>query len=283
MERNKASLTAQRIALRRAAHQLLDKPPVFEDPFALRIIGKEAAADLRAHPDRYETTRLSPFIRAFAAARSRFAEDELARSVQRGTEQYVILGAGLDTFACRNPFSEILAVFELDHPATQKWKLDILGRNGLASKGKCTFIAADLSATPLNDALRNTGFRSDSPAFFSCLGVSQYLDKAVFHSILKQIAAASPDSGIAFDYTTPPADKTPGQKNAFASIERAVSSLGEPWVSFFTPGELADKLREAGFSDITDLGGDELNAKYFSGRNDGLRVGSLSRVVRARR
>src|SRR5512147_312025 len=119
MKEGGASVTAQRVAMQRAAHQLLDDPKVFDDPVALRIIGKERASALQADPRHFETTPLSSYLRAFVAARSRYAEGELALGVQRGVRQYVILGAGLDTFAYRNPYSRgLLHVFEVDHPAT---------------------------------------------------------------------------------------------------------------------------------------------------------------------
>jgi methyltransferase (TIGR00027 family) len=120
MKENTASITAQRVAIRRAAHQLMDDPRVLDDPVALRIIGKETASAMYADPRQFENTPLSSYLRAFVAARSRYAEDELALGIQRGVSQYVILGAGLDTFAYRNPYSEsALHVFEVDYPATQ--------------------------------------------------------------------------------------------------------------------------------------------------------------------
>ena len=121
MEAGRASETAQRVALRRAAHQLLDQPPVFADPVALRIIGAYAADALQASPRTFEVTPLAPYLRAFMAVRSRYAEEQLARAVAASARQYVVLGAGLDTFAYRNPWPD-LRVFEVDHPATQAWK-----------------------------------------------------------------------------------------------------------------------------------------------------------------
>ncbi|MGZ6231150.1 MAG: class I SAM-dependent methyltransferase [Syntrophales bacterium] len=123
MEEDRPSATAQRVAMRRAAHQLLDNPKVFDDPLSHRIIGKESASALQADPHQFEATPLSSYLRAFVAARSRYTEDELALGVRRGVSQYVILGAGLDTFAYRNPYPEgVLHVFEVDYPATQTWK-----------------------------------------------------------------------------------------------------------------------------------------------------------------
>src|SRR2546428_8685778 len=122
MLEQRPSVTAERVALRRAAHQLLDVPPVFEDPLALKIVGPEAARRLQSELRRPQTS-VSRALRAFLAARSRFAEESLARSVARGCSQYVVLGAGLDTFAYRNPFPPgSLRVFEVDYPATQAWK-----------------------------------------------------------------------------------------------------------------------------------------------------------------
>ena len=136
MKEDRPSATAQRVAMRRAAHQLLDDPKVFDDPVALRIIGKESASALQADPHQFETTPLSPYLRAFVAARSRYTEDELALGVRRGASQYVILVAGLDTFAYRNPYPEgLLHVFEVDYPTTQAWKRVRLEEIGIPLPG----------------------------------------------------------------------------------------------------------------------------------------------------
>src|SRR5512136_1527069 len=123
MKENRASVTAQRVAMQRAAHQLLDDPKVFDDPVALSVIGKESASALQVDPLQFESTPLSSYLRAFVAVRSRYGEEELALGIQRGIRQYIILGAGLDTFAYRNLHSRgLLHVFEVDHAATQAWK-----------------------------------------------------------------------------------------------------------------------------------------------------------------
>jgi methyltransferase (TIGR00027 family) len=143
----------------RAAHQLLDFPKVFDDPVALRIIGKESALALRTDPRQSETSPLSPYLRAFAAARSRYAEDELALGVQRGVSQYVILGAGLDTFAYRNAYPEgVLHVFEIDHPTTQIWKRDRLREIGIALPRDLTFAPVDFETQTLAEGLQGAGY-----------------------------------------------------------------------------------------------------------------------------
>src|SRR5208282_260674 len=138
--------TAQRVALRRAAHQLLDSPPVFHDPLAVAIAGPG---------NTYEPqSSFSRGLRAFIAARSRYAEDHLTSAVERGVRQYVVLGAGLDTFAYRNPLrSSGLHVFEVDHPATQTWKRARLDHAGIAIPYDMTFVAANFETQPLDDRL----------------------------------------------------------------------------------------------------------------------------------
>src|SRR5580700_6523867 len=154
MQEGKFSRTAQRVAIRRAAHQLLDEPKVLDDPLALRIIGTEAAAALRSDPK--EDHVFARAFRAFMAARSRYAEDELARAVEVGVTQYVILGAGLDTFAYRNPHPG-LRVFEIDHPATQTWKREQLQSAGIAVPVGLTFVPVDFEGQTLADGLGRAG------------------------------------------------------------------------------------------------------------------------------
>ena len=165
---NIPSVTAQRVALRRAAHQLFDRPRVFEDPLAVTIIGEEAAAQLGSEPDRFETTA-SRRLRAYMAARSRFAEDELQRAIERGATQYVILGAGLDTFGYRNNLTG-LRVCLADHPATQSWKRRQLDAAGMFMPTSLTFVPADFEkqcrgpgACPV---LAAAGFHDDQISFF---------------------------------------------------------------------------------------------------------------------
>src|SRR6202161_3091310 len=145
MQEGKFSRTAQRVAirrgaLRRAAHQLLDQPRVLDDPLALLIIGADAAEQLRSNPKEHRA--FSRAFRAFMAARSRYAEDELARAVALGVTQYVVLGAGLDTFAYRNPHAG-LHVFEVDHPATQAWKRVQLQTAEIPIPASLTFVPID--------------------------------------------------------------------------------------------------------------------------------------------
>jgi methyltransferase (TIGR00027 family) len=282
MEKGRPSPTAQRVALRRAAHQLLDDPRILDDPVALRIIGREEASALRADPRLSETSRISPYLRAFVAARSRYAEDELALGVQRGVCQYVIVGAGLDTFAYRNPHPETkLHVFEVDHPATQTWKQQRLQEVSIPFPGNLTFAPVDLETQTLAEGLKDAGYDPGKCTFFSWLGVTEYLTIGSVTATLRFIASAPEESGVVFDYMISPSLLTPPQRSVFDAFARRVGSAGEPWQTFFDPDLLARDLRAMGFRYVDDKGPEEINARYFKDRKDGLKVGSLSHLMNA--
>ncbi|MFH1081038.1 MAG: class I SAM-dependent methyltransferase [Pseudomonadota bacterium] len=281
MKESRPSATAQRTAMQRAAHQLLDDPKVFDDPVALRIIGKENASALRADPYQFDMTALSPYLRAFVAVRNRYAEDDLALGVQRGVCQYVILGAGLDTFAYRNPHPQgVLLVFEVDHPATQIWKRSRLEKAGIALPHDLTFVPVDFETQTLAEGLRGAGYDSGKCTFFSWLGVTEYLTTEAVMATFRFIASAPVGSGVVFDYMISPSLLTSAQRTRFDSLARRVASIGEPWQAFFDPELLARDLRTMGFGYVEDNGPEEINARYFKDRKDGLRVGSLSHLMK---
>ncbi len=283
MKEDRPSATALRVAMRRAAHQLLDDPKVFDDPVALRIIGKENASALQADPCQFETTPLSPYLRAFVAVRSRYAEDELALGIRRGVRQYVILGAGLDTFAYRNPYpEEVLRVFEVDHPSTQTWKRARLEEAGIAPPGILTFAPVDFETQTLEKGLRSAGYDPNQCTFFSWLGVTEYLTPEVVMATLRFIASTPAGSGVVFDYMISPSLLTPAQRSRFDAVSRRVASAGEPWQAYFDPEVLTRDLQAMGFGYVEDLGPKEINARYFKHRKDGLQVGTLSHIMNAR-
>jgi len=283
MQENRPSATAQRVALQRAAHQLLDDPKIFDDPVALRIIGKESALALQADPRRFEATPLSPYLRAFVAARSRYAEDELALGVLRGVGQYVLLGAGLDTFAYRNPYpAGVVRVFEVDHPATQRWKRSRLEEVGIGLPADLTFAPVDFETETLEEGLRNAGYDPGRCTFFSWLGVTEYLTTDAVNATLRFIASAPMGSGVVFDYMISPLLLTEAQRARFDALARRVAAAGESWQAFFDPELLTNDLRAMGFVDVEDKGPEAINAMYFENRKDGLRVGSLSHMINAR-
>jgi methyltransferase (TIGR00027 family) len=280
MIEGRPSRTAMRVALRRAAHQLFDSPKVLEDPLAVRIVGREAAASLSGLTD-----RLSPpawYMRAFMAVRARYAEDELVLAVRRGVTQLVILGAGLDTFAYRNPFPN-LRVFEVDHPATQEWKRQRLHAENIAIPDSVTYAAVDFNSQTLADGLRAAKFQADEPAFFSWLGVTMYLDNQTVLDTLRFIHRMHAENGVVFDYTVPRHLLNTMGKLVFDAITRRVAAAGEPFRGFFVPAELDAALQHIGYHHIEDMDSPAINARYFANRTDNLKVaGAMGRLCHAR-
>ena len=252
MQEGKFSRTARRVAIRRAAHQLLDHPRVLDDPLALRIIGAEAAEELRSNPKEHHA--FSRAFRAFMAARSRYAEDELAGAVARGVRQYVVLGAGLDTFAYRNPHAG-LRVFEVDHPATQAWKREQLEAADIAIPVALTFVPVDFERQTLAEGLGQSGFDLSAAAFFSWLGVTPYLTRDACMSTLSLIATMPAGSGVVFDFAVDPALLNAGQRQALDALSERVARYGEPFQLFFDPEKLQDELKGMGFRRTEVLAG----------------------------
>jgi methyltransferase (TIGR00027 family) len=273
------SRTALRVALRRAAHQLYDaKPLVFDDPLAVPILGQEYLPELHKTITKLEK-RFSVGLRAFLVARSRYAEDTLASAVAHGVRQYVLLGAGLDTFAYRNPFPN-LRVFEIDHPATQQWKRELLDGSRILIPSNLTYVPVDFEHQALPAQLLAAGFDSTLPAFFAWLGVVPYLTLEAFRSTIGYIATQPPGSGLVFDYGQPRSALPRLEQLAHDSLAARVQQAGEPFKLFFTPREAAVEL--TAFYDLEDIGSSEINSLYFANRADQLcLLGSAARIVRA--
>jgi methyltransferase (TIGR00027 family) len=278
------SITAMRVAVRRAAHQLLDDDPkIFNDPLLLRILGKELIESRLSDPAWSEQTQLSQVLRASLAARSRFTEDELHKAVKKGVRQYVILGAGLDTFAYRNPYAgETLRVFEVDHPATQTWKRARLQAAGIPVPQNLTYAPIDFERQTLEDGLVQAEFKTGLCTFFSWLGVTPYLTGSAINATLKFVASMPAGSGIVFDYIVSPLTMSPDQLKVFNSLAHRVARTGEPFQTYFDPPVLITNLRNMGFGHLMDVAPEEMNARYFQNRKDGLRVGTLAHVMYAR-
>jgi methyltransferase (TIGR00027 family) len=263
MLQSQPSKTALRVALRRAAHQIFDPPPlVLVDPIAVPILGREYAEDLRKTATRLHKP-FSAALRAFLVARSRYAEDTLAAAVSQGVTQYVLLGAGLDTFAYRNPHPT-LRVFEVDHPSTQLWKRDLLKKNTIAIPPSLTFTPVNFENQSLPNQLRLTGFNPAIPTVFAWLGVVPYLTLPAFRSTVRYLAEQPTRSAVILDYAQPRDTLSPLEQLAHDSIAERVALAGEPFLLYFTPEDIATEL--AAFNRIEDLGSPEINARYFPPR-----------------
>ena len=261
--------TALRVATVRASHRLLDDPIVFDDPLALAILGPEAEAAMRADPYPYND-QISRGLRASLIVRSRVAEDELARAAVDGVRQYVVLGAGLDTFAYRNPFPG-LRVFEIDHPSTQAWKRGCLAKAGIVLPDSLTFAPVDFEeGGTLAEGLAAAGFDREAPACFSWLGVTMYLREESVYDTLRWIAASAAGSSVTFDFRVPLDHLNPVERVITEMIMQKVAEAGEPWISAFDPQALTAKMLEIGFSRAEALLPDALNKRYLFQRKDGL-------------
>ena len=270
MEEGRPSATAEGAALLRAAHQILDEPRVLDDPLALRILGAKRESMRRADAQPLEAHELRA-LRAFVVMRSRYAEDRLREAVGRGVRQYVLLGAGLDTFAYRNPHPD-LRVFEVDHAATQAWKRERLRDAGIAMPSSVTFVAADFERQTLADVLGSTDLDRVRPTFFSWLGVTVYLSRHAVMETLRFVASATAaGSEIVFSFAVSP-----------SPLAEHTAALGEPWRTFFDPPALAEELRRIGFGGVETLGPEEANRRYFANRADGLRVAGSGHLMAAR-
>jgi methyltransferase (TIGR00027 family) len=282
MKDSTPSLTANKVGMMRAAHQLFDNPIVFEDQIALSILGAESISDIRSKKQKF-TTRLHSYLRAIVVARSSFAEAELYEAMKRGVSQYVILGAGLDTFAYRNPTcSDSLHVFEIDHPATQEWKRDQLNQADIQIPERLTFVPIDFETQSLANQLKLAGFRTDKLTFFSWLGVTMYLTNDTMMKTMQFITTSTPSgSTIVFDYVVPPSSQSFLRRLVFFLLSKKVKKAGKPWKNFYESNSLMKDLRKIGFTDVQDTGPEEINALFFKNRTDKLLVGNFGHLMKA--
>lgn len=282
MKQNNHSLTAHKVAMMRAAHQIFDNPKIFDDPISLSIVGTQNVSEIYADKRKYKT-RLHSYLRAIVIARSKFVEDELSSAIKRGIRQYVILGAGLDTFAYRNPFSgSDLKIFEVDHPSTQDWKRKQLHTANIPIPGALTFVPIDFESQSLENQLREAGFRTDEPSFFSWLGVTMYLTREAMMDTMKYISSSTPKSSrIVFDYTIVPSSQNFFRRLVFNLLARKLAKIGEPWKSFYDPKSLILNLKSIGFAQAEDINPEKINALFFKNRTDKLMVGSFGHLMKA--
>jgi methyltransferase (TIGR00027 family) len=273
-----ASRTAFGAARLRAAHLLLDdSPPVFEDPLALRLLDPEATRAIRQHSDRFRTAA-SRAIRCDVLARSRYAEERLGEAVGRGVGQYVILGAGLDTFAYRQAsWASDLLIVEVDHAASQLDKRARLSRAGIGAPPNVRYAAADLEADAITPALEAAGFDTSKPTFVACLGVLIYLSEGAADAIFAMAGGLAAGSEFVFTFSRP--DASTARPPMLGSAAAHMEAIGEPWRTRFDPATLAVRLKAAGFSSVGFIFAEEVTERYLRGRNDGLRA--PSRVVLA--
>ena len=265
--------TAVRVALWRALHAEIDPPPhVLEDEIGLQMVAPSDG--WRARPDMDpDGTR---GFRASIVARARFIEDLVAEQAGRGVSQYVLLGAGLDTFAQRRPeIASRMRVFEVDQPGSQAWKRQRLTELGYG-------VPDWLRLVPVNfeqngswwQQLAVAGFDPGQPAVVASTGVSMYLSKDATAATLRQLAGLAPGSALAMTFLLPRDLLGDADRAGLQTADQGARASGTPFVSFYAPQEMLAMAREAGFADVRHVSGASLGERYFAGRSDGLRPSS---------
>jgi methyltransferase (TIGR00027 family) len=295
MEEGQASETAMLAAMVRAAHLFQDgEPKVLRDDLALQLSGfqNETAlqhtveallTEVARHTDMEFAQRMSSYSRALITMRNRYAEDELSSAIENGVRQYVILGAGLDSFAYRRrDLAEVLRVFEVDHPATQQWKRARLSTLGVSLPTHLTFIPINFEQQTLEESLQTGGYQAEDPVFFSWLGVTYYLTEEAIFETLRSVADTAPGSEIVFEYGLPGSLLDEENRRVWTTLQETVAARGEPMLTVFDPTTLAARVKDLGFAQVWDFGPKEANARYFTGRTDGLSAPPYAHLMRAR-
>lgn len=265
------SPSALRVATARAAHQILESGQVFDDPFAVASLGSTGAAALMREPLVHNDVA-SRSMRAGIIARARFSEDRLLSAIAQGSKQYAVVGAGLDTWALRTASTlPAVTVFELDQPSMQEWKARLYAENRWRPEN-LRWLATDLREVSTVDRLIAGGVDLSSPIGLSVLGVLVYLDKQVVEREIAAWGQLAAGSTIAFDYRLDEEQLHPVERVMMQFTANMMAAGGEPWCSSCTRQCMVELLDGAGFDVEEDLGPAELNARYFSGRRDGLQI-----------
>lgn len=263
--------TAVRVALWRALHVLIDpEPHVLTDEIGAKLAGEEG---WRNRPDM--NPEFSKAMRASIVGRARFIEDLVEEQVKQGISQYVILGAGLDTFAVRRPdIASKIHIFEVDQPGPQEWKKKRMKETGISVPERLHFVPVDFEAgESWVDKLTGTGFDAGKPAVVVSTGVSMYLTKQANLTSLKQIANLASGSVFAMTFMLSLDLLAPDERAVMEFVMKKTSEAGTPFLSLFSPTEILDLAKEAGFRMSQYVSGEDIYQKYFADRTDGLRAG----------
>ena len=260
MKPNEPSRTALMIARQRAAHQMLDHGSILYDPFAMKILRedeKDVLQSAKGHP-------LASIGRLFTTARSRIAEDALARAVERGIRQIVILGAGLDTFALRNPHrARQIRIYEVDHPTTQAWKRQRLAEAQIAVPPCLILVPVDFERDDVGEELVAAGFQPNSPAFFTWLGVVPYLTQDAIGHTLDYMSSIQ-NSEVVFDYMEPPEAFSEELRQLEKARTEQLKKMDEHSGSRFEPADIVAMLCSHGFCAIEDINFQEIASRFGS-------------------
>jgi methyltransferase (TIGR00027 family) len=268
-------------AAARAAHLIVDDPPyIFRDTVAAALLGDRADELIRYHREHGDHPVLAT-ARAQVICRSRYTEDRIAEAAAGGVSQYVLLGAGLDTFGFRSALVRQLRVFEVDHPATQAWKRRALAAARIPVPPHVTFVPAELGVGSLIAALQAAGFDLTAPAVVGCLGVTMYLDVSTISATLAALSACPPGTEVILDYMLPAGARDQAADDYVSQVSQAAADGGEPWRSFLTPDQAQAMLSEYGFSVLDHVRQRDAVPGRLWERSDPLRPSDLSVITRA--
>jgi methyltransferase (TIGR00027 family) len=282
MRNSHPSQTAIMAAAARAAHLVVDSEPfILWDTLAASLLGDRAEELIGYHQAHGDHPVLAG-ARAQATVRGHYTERRATELFRSGLEQYVVLGAGLDTFACRrDPAARPVRVIEVDHPITQQGKRDAMAEAGLAVPDGLAFAPVDFESDDLMDALRKAGFDPGKPALVTWLGVTMYLTHEAIAATLAAVGRMAPGSELVMEYAVPAALRD-DRGNAYARLLLpAAAERGEPWLSLFTPEELSGLLEQQGLEAVEHLRQADCLVPELWRRSDALRPGDLCRLVRA--
>ncbi|HEY2242567.1 MAG TPA: SAM-dependent methyltransferase [Streptosporangiaceae bacterium] len=275
-------MTAMTAAAARAAHLLVDdEPRIFDDSLAATVLGDQAEPLIGYHRQHGRHEVLAG-ARVMVTTRSRYTEDRLAAAIARGVTQYVLLGAGLDTFAWRSPLAAQVRVIEVDQPGTQRWKRDRLASAGLRAGGEVEFAAVDLAGGSLDAALTRAGLDPSRPALVSWLGVIMYLDRDAVTGTLAALSRCAPGTELVAEYLVPDDLQDDQGRTYTRLVAPAAAEQGEPWRTFLSPEDMSALLAEHGFAPLADVSQREVAGRELRDRTDGLRPSSLSRLTLSR-
>jgi methyltransferase (TIGR00027 family) len=257
VQEQSASKTALATAMMRAFHQQADGPALLlQDPVALPLLGEKRRAMIDARIERYQSPS-GRQLRAHVCLRSRAAEDRLEQAVARGVRSYVLVGAGFDTFAWRQPpWARELIIIEVDHPATQRAKREMLLRAGLQQPENLVFAEADFTRQTLGEVLCEHGLSREQPVCFSWLGVAMYLDVPAVEATLRAMADFAPGSAVTMTFKE-------GSAAAHSKLAARVADAGEELVSYFSCAEMEAVLRRCGFREVFFLTPEQARRQYF--------------------
>src|SRR5271166_1621335 len=276
------SVSALTAAAARAAHLIIDEQPlIFSDPLAATLLG-DRADELLAYHRRNGSHNVLTGARTTVTTRSRYTEDRLAEAIRGGVTQYVILGAGLDSFAYRSPLARRVRVIEVDHPGTQRWKRGRLTASGLVPEGDVRYAEADLEAGSLAARLAGAGFDFSRPALVSWLGVTMYLTVPAIAATLAVLGRCAPGTELIVEYAVPDDLQDDRGREYARLVAAALAERGEPWLTFLPPAEMSALLGRHGFADVTHAGAREMVDAGLWERSDALQPSRVFQLADAR-